>query len=57
VTRLYVALTDLIDDGATQLSLFEDRAAAYAIERAMDGIKDKYGSDAVLRASSVLKAG
>jgi nucleotidyltransferase/DNA polymerase involved in DNA repair len=57
VTRLHVVLTELTDDSAYQLTLFENRAAEYDIERATDGIKDRYGSSAIMRASSLLEAG
>lgn len=56
VTRLHVVLTELTDDSAYQLTLFENRAAEYDIERVTDGIKDRYGSDAIMRASSLLEA-
>lgn len=57
VSRLSVALTELSDDSVLQLTLFEDRAAVYRMERATDRIKDRYGSDAVMRASSLLPSG
>ncbi|MCC3373023.1 DNA polymerase IV [Cohnella sp. REN36] len=57
VGRLSVTLTELSDDDVFQLTLFEDRAAAYRIERAADKIKDRYGSDALMRASSLLESG
>ena len=57
VTHLYISLTQLIGDNVSQLTLFEDRASAYDIEKATDGIKIRYGSDAVMRASSLLGAG
>ncbi|THF73280.1 DNA polymerase IV [Cohnella fermenti] len=57
VSRLYVSLTGLGDDSAIQLDLFEDRAATYELERATDRLKNRYGSDAVMRASSLLESG
>ncbi|MCE3200580.1 DNA polymerase IV [Paenibacillus sonchi] len=57
ISRLFISLTQLSDDSVYQLTLFEDRNAAYAIERATDHIKDRYGSDAIMRASSLLEAG
>lgn len=57
VSRLYVSLNQLSDDTAYQLTLFEDREAAYAIERATDEIKNRYGDAAVMRASSLLESG
>ncbi|WP_219836787.1 DNA polymerase IV [Paenibacillus sp. R14(2021)] len=57
VSRLSIALSQLTDDSAIQLTLFEDRARAYRKERVIDEIKDRYGSDAIMRASSLLDAG
>jgi len=57
ISRLHISLTQLSDDSAYQLTLFEDRNAAYAVERATDHIKERYGSDAIMRASSLLEAG
>jgi nucleotidyltransferase/DNA polymerase involved in DNA repair len=57
VSHLYVSLTQLSDDSITQLTLFDDRAAAYDLERATDSIKDRYGSASLVRASSLLNSG
>ncbi len=57
VSYLYVSLTQLSDDSTTQLTLFDDRVAAYELEKATDSIKDRYGSDSILRASSLLNSG
>lgn len=57
ISNLHISLTHLSDDSVYQLTLFEDRNAAYAIERATDHIKDRYGSSAIFRASSLLEAG
>ncbi len=57
VGRLHVGLTDLSSDEIYQLTLFDDRPAAYAIERATDKIKDRFGDVAIMRASSMLAAG
>lgn len=57
VSRLHISLTQLSDDRIDQLTLFEDRNAAYAVERATDRIKERYGSDAIIRASSLVEAG
>ncbi|RKP54934.1 DNA polymerase IV [Cohnella endophytica] len=57
VSHLYISLTQLSDDSTYQLTLFDDRAAAYDIERATDQIKDRYGSGAIMRASSLLASG
>ncbi|MBB6675510.1 DNA polymerase IV [Cohnella nanjingensis] len=57
VGRLSITLTELSDDDVLQLTLFEDRSAAYRMEKATDVIKDRYGSDALMRASSLLRSG
>lgn len=57
VSHLYIALTQLTDDSVIQLSLFDDRIKAYSLERATDEIKDRYGSDAIMPASSLLQSG
>lgn len=57
VSRLFIALTDLASDDVYQLTLFDNRPAAYAIERATDSIKDRFGDAAIMRASSMLDSG
>jgi DNA polymerase-4 len=57
ISRLFISLTQLTDDSVYQLTLFDDRSRAYSLERAMDEIKDRYGSDSILRASSLLESG
>ncbi|WP_238996449.1 DNA polymerase IV [Paenibacillus pinistramenti] len=57
VTHLHVSLTGLLDDSLMQLTLFDDRIRAFELEKAADRIKDKYGSDAIVRASSLLQSG
>ncbi|WP_438432899.1 DNA polymerase IV [Gorillibacterium sp. sgz500922] len=57
VSRVFVSLDSLVSDEAMQLTLFEDRERTYRRERAIDRIQDRYGSAAILRASSLLKAG
>ncbi|MFC6545867.1 DNA polymerase IV [Cohnella cellulosilytica] len=57
VAFLYVSITQLTDDNVTQLTLFDDRARAYDLERATDAIKDRYGSAAIMKASSLQDAG
>lgn len=57
VSRLFISLNQLSDDTVMQLTLFEDRMKAYKLERATDAIKDKYGSDAIMHASSLLESG
>ncbi|MFC4810432.1 DNA polymerase IV [Paenibacillus sp. GCM10023250] len=57
VSRLSIALSQLTDDNVIQLTLFEDRSRAYRKERMIDAIKERYGSTAIMRASSLLEAG
>ncbi|RLL45144.1 DNA polymerase IV [Oceanobacillus piezotolerans] len=57
IRHVYVTLTNLFDKGETQLELFEDRAKRTDIGYVMDTIRDKYGSTAILRASSYTEAG
>jgi len=57
LTNLHISLTQLSDDSTYQLTLFEDRSAAYSLEKATDAIKDRYGSSALMRASSLLASG
>lgn len=57
ISRLFISLTDLAADNVYQLTLFDDRPAAYAIERATDAIKDRFGDAAIMRASSLLESG
>lgn len=57
VSHLHVSLTQLTDDNIYQLTLFEDRVKAYSLESATDEIKDRFGSAAIMRASSLLQSG
>ncbi|AJY76487.1 DNA polymerase IV [Paenibacillus beijingensis] len=57
LSNLCVSLSGLTDDSVIQLTLFDDRSLAYRKERVIDRIKDRYGSDAIIRASSLLEAG
>lgn len=57
VGHLTVALDQLTGDDTYQLTLFDNRPKLYAMERTIDQIKDRYGSDAILRASSLFEAG
>ncbi|NRF91120.1 DNA polymerase IV [Paenibacillus frigoriresistens] len=57
VSHLHISLTQLVDDSVYQLTLFEDREKAYGLEKATDEIKDRFGSAAIMRASSLLTAG
>ena len=57
IRHVYVTLTKLFDQTDVQLDLFEDRAKKNDIGYVMDAIRDKYGSTAILRASSYTDAG
>ncbi|WP_438449239.1 DNA polymerase IV [Gorillibacterium sp. sgz5001074] len=57
VSHLNVSLSQLVTDDVIQLTLFNDRNRAYCLEKATDAIKDRYGSAAIVRASSLLEAG
>lgn len=57
VRRAGIMLSKLVDDQLYQLTLFEDQEKARALERATDGIKERYGNAAIVRASSVTAAG
>lgn len=57
ISRLFISLTQLSADDMYQLTLFEDRAMAYNLERATDSIKDRFGDAAIMRASSLLQSG
>lgn len=57
ISRLFISLTELASDDVYQLTLFDNRPAAYAIERTTDSIKDRFGDAAIMRASSMLESG
>lgn len=57
IRRVYVTLDHLFDSGKLQLNLFEDESKKNDILVVMDDIRDKYGSTAILRASSYTEAG
>lgn len=57
IRHVYVTLDKLFRYGETQLSLFEDQPKKKDIGFVMDAIRDKYGSTAILRASSYTDAG
>ena len=57
VGRLSVDLTNLVEEGVLQLDLFEDRDKKLSMLKVMDNIKDRYGDDAIMRASSLTEAG
>ncbi len=57
IRHVYVTLDNLREDGETQLDLFDDRPRKKDIGYVMDAIRNKYGSNAILRASSYTDAG
>lgn len=57
IRRVYVTLTNLSDDEATQLDLFSERARKKDLAYAMDKIRDRFGPTAILRAASYTDAG
>ncbi len=57
VSNLSVSLSQLTEDSMIQLTLFDNRPRAYNKERAIDSIKDRYGSNAIMHASSLTGAG
>jgi DNA polymerase-4 len=50
LTLVGVAVGNLDDDGAVQLPLPFDRRSGEALDVALDGVRDRFGSDAVSRA-------
>ncbi|GGG12800.1 DNA polymerase IV [Paenibacillus abyssi] len=56
VRKIGVVLSGLTDDGQYQLTLFGDRERKRSLGRAADEIRSRYGSTALLRASSLLEA-
>lgn len=57
IRRVYVTLTNLSEDGDTQLDLFSERPKNKDIGYVMDKIRDRFGATAILRASSYTDAG
>ncbi|QAS54765.1 DNA polymerase thumb domain-containing protein [Halobacillus litoralis] len=57
IRRAYVSLTNLDAEGAVQLNLFDDRPKKKDVGEVMDRIRNKYGSTAILRASSYTDGG
>ncbi|WP_047982202.1 DNA polymerase IV [Ornithinibacillus contaminans] len=57
IRHVYVTLDNLAEKRETQLNLFEDRPKKTDIGYVMDAIRDKYGTTAILRASSYTDAG
>ncbi|WP_150273976.1 DNA polymerase IV [Paenibacillus tepidiphilus] len=56
LSRLAISISQLSDDRVMQLTLFEDRVRTYNREQAVDQIKTRYGSRALIRASSLLES-
>ncbi len=57
VRRLGVDLSQLKDDSVYQMDLFDDRDKLIKTEKVLDGIKNRFGETAILRASSLTNAG
>lgn len=57
ISRLAISISQLTDDSVMQLTLFDDRIRSSSRERAIDQIKNRYGSGALIRASSLLESG
>ncbi|WP_103110308.1 DNA polymerase IV [Brevibacillus reuszeri] len=57
VRSIGVNLGELVPDNVVQLSLFTDNQKRRSLAHAMDDIRERYGPDAILRATSLLHAG
>lgn len=57
VRKISVSLTGLVRDDTFQLVLFEGRMKKLALEKALDGIKDRFGNASIMRAVSLTAAG
>lgn len=57
VSHLSISISQLSSDEIFQLTLFEDRAKTFAMEKTLDQIKNRYGSAAIMRASSLRDSG
>ena len=57
IRRAFVTLTNLNDEVGTQLDLFENQVKKRSVGEVMDHIREKYGSTAILRASSYTTGG
>ncbi|SEI13405.1 DNA polymerase V [Halobacillus karajensis] len=57
IRRASVALTNLCEESDVQLSLFDNQPKKKDLSEVMDSIREKYGSTAVLRASSYTSGG
>jgi DNA polymerase-4 len=56
LSRLAITISELTDDRVMQLTLFDDRIRTLGKEQAIDQIKTRYGSQALIRASSLLES-
>ncbi|MDF2924564.1 MAG: polYB [Paenibacillaceae bacterium] len=57
VSHISISISQLTSDEVYQLTLFDDRPRAYAMEKTLDMIKGRYGSASIMRASSLQAAG
>lgn len=57
IRRISVTLSSLVDDDITQLNFFKEQTKQKDIGYVMDNIRHKFGSTAILRASSYTEAG
>ncbi|MDU0206480.1 DNA polymerase IV [Paenibacillus sp. MAH-36] len=57
VRKVGVTLGSLDDEEITQLDLFEDVIKLRKLDGVLDGIKDRFGNTAIIRASSLMKVG
>ncbi|MDV2580688.1 DNA polymerase IV [Alkalibacillus haloalkaliphilus] len=57
IRKASVTLTNLTDEVGTQLSLFEQRDRQKQLDYAVDQVRERFGSTAILRASSYTSGG
>jgi DNA polymerase V len=57
IRRVYVTLTNLLDDTDTQLDLFTERTKQKDLAYTIDYIRDRFGPTAILRATTYTEAG
>ncbi|AVF28966.1 DNA polymerase IV 2 (plasmid) [Paenibacillus larvae subsp. larvae] len=57
VRKISVSLEGLVRDDTIQLTFFEDRMKKLALEKALDGIKDRFGNASIMRAASITGTG
>lgn len=57
VRNVHVSLTKLTDEYVYQLDLFDDKTKQKDLAKAMDSIRERFGSTAILRAASFTKGG